>query len=530
MAVIMKHIGRAGLKGRLSPPRRHDAYLLSLIRHHSSASSNPRRRVSRSLLRAAGQLPHRRTSPVTLQKISAGQKSPPRLTSPPVFLSSLESKASALEALLKNPIHFVPATHLTAEDEAKMAVLRPRKVVRKHETAAQARRRTQTQHISKSWNSAYTGQGAKGGPLSSQGMPNDNAAMCYRRSTMQALMHVPMFVNWLEQKHQSGRCMRGGKSCLACQLRLLKEAYWQRSGPGGLSQSQHRQQIYRAVKALDVLCRKVGWRHPSSEQQDAQEFLLWMLDTIREQLPRQAEEIDSMFCIEFESSYKCPNRKCKHVSRQPPMKELQMHVPLQPKQPSPRLTSYLKPFFKEVLPEVRCSKCNDRSDKERELTISLAPEVLILPVKRFAMNDFGRLRKVQTAVDICEWLDLSKYASELEQRVPDTLRYRLISVVQHSGSLHGGHYISVAKGPHEMWRTLNDEMVSKATISDAINPGKGWTPYILTYVRVDKLTANHSTELAVDRRSSTMNSVRAWGCGNRLKLYTKLRVPSHMGI
>ena len=58
----------------------------------------------------------------------------------PKFLSlshQYPAQAQALVALIRKPIHFVPASKFTFEDEAKMAVLRPRRVVRSNETPAQ---------------------------------------------------------------------------------------------------------------------------------------------------------------------------------------------------------------------------------------------------------------------------------------------------------------------------------------------------------------------------------------------------------
>ena len=58
--------------------------------------------------------------------------------------SSLPSEPTpkALLLLLQHPIAFVPATYLTLEDEERMAPeLRPRRVNRANETAAQRQRR-----------------------------------------------------------------------------------------------------------------------------------------------------------------------------------------------------------------------------------------------------------------------------------------------------------------------------------------------------------------------------------------------------
>ena len=85
------------------------------------------------------------TSPSTCAISTATPSTPvARNTVSPKCISLFDkypAQAQALVALIQNSIPFVPATNLTFEDEAQMAVLRPRKVVRRNETQRQNPRR-----------------------------------------------------------------------------------------------------------------------------------------------------------------------------------------------------------------------------------------------------------------------------------------------------------------------------------------------------------------------------------------------------
>ena len=66
------------------------------------------------------------------------------------------------------------------------------------------------------------------------------------------------------------------------------------------------------------------------------------------------------------------------------------------------------------------------------------------------------------------------------------MTYRLFGVVEHSGSMNGGHYVSyVSKGGHvsdaeSAWMYASDTHVSPATLQTALN-AQG---YLLFYTKV----------------------------------------------
>lgn len=83
-----------------------------------------------------------------------------------------------------------------------------------------------------------------------------------------------------------------------------------------------------------------------------------------------------------------------------------------------------------------------------------------------------------------ECLDLSPFIDDDDGNAP--LRYRLLAVVHHSGSLHNGHYKAVAKNPSGIWEEIEDMQVrsKNVTINDATRPVGGWSPYLLFWEKV----------------------------------------------
>ncbi|KAF7266574.1 ubiquitin specific protease 16/45 isoform X2 [Rhynchophorus ferrugineus] len=110
--------------------------------------------------------------------------------------------------------------------------------------------------------------------------------------------------------------------------------------------------------------------------------------------------------------------------------------------------------------KVGCDMCTKRSnevpkktvyrDASKQLLIYNPPAVLILHLKRFQVYRF-RSTKVNKFVKFSTSLDLgpfcSKRAQSLPSFVPDQKKvlYSLYGVVEHSGSIHGGHYVSYIK-------------------------------------------------------------------------------------
>lgn len=105
--------------------------------------------------------------------------------------------------------------------------------------------------------------------------------------------------------------------------------------------------------------------------------------------------------------------------------------------------------------QYRCESCNKYVDAIRKTSIWETPEILIIQLKRFK-STYTNTTKVRSTVKYpMKDLSFEKYYSEY---YPRTHVYDLYGVVQHTGSLHGGHYISHTKNfINNKWYEFNDE-------------------------------------------------------------------------
>lgn len=110
--------------------------------------------------------------------------------------------------------------------------------------------------------------------------------------------------------------------------------------------------------------------------------------------------------------------------------------------------------------KVSCELCTKRhggADKKtvytnatKQLLIYNPPAVLILHLKRFQVYRF-RSAKVPKFVKFPTLLDLAPFCSKRSQNLPTfeagqtKVLYSLYGVVEHSGSIHGGHYVAYVK-------------------------------------------------------------------------------------
>ncbi|XP_049532982.1 ubiquitin carboxyl-terminal hydrolase 45-like [Anopheles darlingi] len=126
------------------------------------------------------------------------------------------------------------------------------------------------------------------------------------------------------------------------------------------------------------------------------------------------------------------------------------------------------------LNQVCCDSCTKRQNTGKEVRtnatkqylISGPPAVLILHLKRFEAGMYGMLRKLATPVTFPFVLDIAPFCGSKVKRAthirPGQKRilYSLYGIVEHSGSMYGGHYVAYVKvrapfGPDdERWKFI----------------------------------------------------------------------------
>lgn len=112
--------------------------------------------------------------------------------------------------------------------------------------------------------------------------------------------------------------------------------------------------------------------------------------------------------------------------------------------------------------KVGCDTCTERingkdgktvyTNATKRFLVSSPPAILILHLKRFQIGPRCMFRKMSKHVDFPTILDLAPFcAMDKLKKLPNVargqneLQYSLYGVVEHSGGMHGGHYVAYVK-------------------------------------------------------------------------------------
>ncbi|KAM6434760.1 ubiquitin carboxyl-terminal hydrolase 21 isoform 2-T2 [Liasis olivaceus] len=119
-----------------------------------------------------------------------------------------------------------------------------------------------------------------------------------------------------------------------------------------------------------------------------------------------------------------------------------------------------------------CDKCRQRTRSTKKLTIQRFPRILVLHLNRFSTTRYS-IKKCSVYVDFpLQQLSLKEFASEKA----GTPVYNLYALCNHSGSVHYGHYTAFCKD-QSGWRVFNDSRVSPIS-ENQVSSSEG---YVLFY-------------------------------------------------
>lgn len=139
-----------------------------------------------------------------------------------------------------------------------------------------------------------------------------------------------------------------------------------------------------------------------------------------------------------------------------------------------------KYFEKETLDSKYLhEKTNEYIDACRQIKLMKVPKYLIIVLKRYKNNN-GVFTKSNNSITFpIDDLDLSTYCEGYDKIV---CNLKLISIGCHIGSLDGGHYFAVCRRENNNWYKYDDETVSEYSISSNNIFKEG---YILIYEKID---------------------------------------------
>ena len=208
---------------------------------------------------------------------------------------------------------------------------------------------------------------------------------------------------------------------------------------------------------------------------------------------RDQSFITSLFGGQYMSKLRCLT--CGHTSTTyDAFYSLSVEIPTLPRGKNPTLADCLESYCaQEILrgaDQARCDKCKEFRDSSKQITLTRAPQFLVIHFKRFNSTSRGVSKKINTAIDFpVENLDLQPYmlppptpaetaqisssfgpeAAKADPAMSAPYTYDAYGIVRHLGpTMEEGHYKALVKDRvRRTWRCFNDR------IAEDFVPGKG---------------------------------------------------------
>ncbi|XP_032141086.1 ubiquitin carboxyl-terminal hydrolase 2 isoform X1 [Sapajus apella] len=309
---------------------------------------------------------------------------------------------------------------------------------------------------------------------------------CFMNSILQCLSNTRELRDYCLQRLYVRDLHHGSNAHTALMEEFAKliQTIWTSSPNDVVSPSEFKTQIQRYAP------RFVGYN-----QQDAQEFLRFLLDGLhnevnrvtlrpksnpenldhlpddekgrqmwRKYLEREDSRIEDLFVGQLKSSLTCTD--CGYCSTVfDPFWDLSLPIAKRG-YPEVTLMDCMRLFTKEDVldgdEKPTCCRCRARKRCIKKFSIQRFPKILVLHLKRFSESRI-RTSKLTTFVNFpLRDLDLREFASENTNHAV----YNLYAVSNHSGTTMGGHYTAYCRSPGTgEWHTFNDSSVTPMSSS-----------------------------------------------------------------
>ncbi|XP_059389171.1 ubiquitin carboxyl-terminal hydrolase 2-like isoform X1 [Carassius carassius] len=323
---------------------------------------------------------------------------------------------------------------------------------------------------------------------------------CFMNSILQCLSNTQSLRDYClhNSHHRDLNNNSRTNTALMEEFAKLIQTMWTSSSSEAVSPSEFKTQIQRYAP------RFVGYN-----QQDAQEFLRFLLDglhnevnrvTVRPRgnmedfdhlpdeekgkkmwakyLEREDSKIVDLFVGQLKSSLTCS--ECGYCSTVfDPFWDLSLPI-AKKGYGEVSLMDCMRLFTKEDVldgdEKPTCYRCKARRRCTKKFTVQKFPKILVLHLKRFSEARI-RTSKLSTFVNFpMKDLDLREFASDRSSNAV----YNLYAVSNHSGTTMGGHYTAYCCNPKNgEWYTYNDSRVMPMSASQVCSSDT----YVLFYER-----------------------------------------------
>ncbi|XP_034251240.1 ubiquitin carboxyl-terminal hydrolase 36-like isoform X1 [Thrips palmi] len=299
---------------------------------------------------------------------------------------------------------------------------------------------------------------------------------CYLNATLQALFHVPAFVEWLSKdSDHMKRCEQlngpGFGECITCAMARTYQ----------LSQNTAIVKPHLITNKLKMICRHMS--HGS--QEDAHEFMRHLLENMEkaylvrckaqklDAYSKETTPINQIFGGYMRTEVTC--LKCNYASIT--FQHFQDLI-LDIRKVSKVEEAMHHYFMRERLDgenSYKCEKCKCGVPATKKYSIERPPKVLCIQLKRFNVMGVKLPKPVEHRIQ----MDLKKHVHPQSSYAKlQSLPYRLISMVTHVGPSSGcGHYTAIAQCSSKTYHQFDDTHVHPIQMSSVLNN----CAYILIY-------------------------------------------------
>ncbi|XP_063545593.1 uncharacterized protein LOC134753599 [Cydia strobilella] len=306
---------------------------------------------------------------------------------------------------------------------------------------------------------------------------------CFMNSVIQCLSNTKPLLEYLDQEQYTSdinttlSCMKG--ALIKAFASMIKELWEPGERDAVVNTTSFKSQVQRFAP------RFMGY-----SQQDAQEFLRYLLEGLHEDVNRvtvkpkpilteiddslsdsakaleawqrylrmEDSRVGDIFVGQLKSTLRCTHCKADSVTFDP---FWDLSLPIPSRTGNLKLQQCLQHFTKEEEMDgdekPTCSRCGVRRKCLKWFTVHKFPQVLVLHLKRFSPTERFR-GKLNVVVEFpLTGLDMSPYAASKSQQAV----YNLYAVSNHSGTTYSGHYTAYCKHPYKGdWHEYNDSRVT----------------------------------------------------------------------
>ena len=299
---------------------------------------------------------------------------------------------------------------------------------------------------------------------------------CFMNTTLQCLSHTYPFNDFLKKSTYKQKIKKKPESLVLMEWDKLREMIWSENciiSPGGFLTSVQKvakikgKYLFTGFAQNDLpeflvfiidcfhtaIMREVNMKIKGKVLTDKDKVAKQCYNMMRNMYKKEYSEILDIFYGIHVSCVKDINDDTLSCNPEP---FLMLDLPL-PQKRNISLIDCFDEYTKKEILDADNQYINDEGDKvvAKQIEFWKFPDVLIITLKRFTNS----VRKNQCLVDFpFDNLNLSKYVVGYD---PQSFKYELYGICNHTGGVMGGHYYAYVKNANNKWYEFNDPRVQE---------------------------------------------------------------------